>query len=198
MGANQARAEEICSKMLEDVGADHRQHCVKTVLKSMEQGHSEEQSMFMANATMQLLQLGLPAGAADAGALEALRGFTDGMPFHKALNHGQAAAIYENALLSGYTPAAAKIARMNALRTLEAGYSRKASLVASESAAKAIEAGLTPAAAEAAATASANAIRDGKSVEEAAAAGAAVAQVTKDGSHIVIHIHDHDADGQAR
>lgn len=196
MGANQARAEEICSKMLEDVGADHRQHCVKTVLKSMEQGHSEEQSMFMANATMQLLQLGLPAGAADAGALEALRGFTDGMPFHKALNHGQAAAIYENALLSGYTPAAAKIARMNALRTLEAGYSRKASLVASESAAKAIEAGLTPAAAEAAATASANAIRDGKSVEEAAAAGAAVAQVTKDGSHIVIHIHDHDADGQ--
>ena len=197
MGANQARAEEICSKMLEDVDADHKQHCVKTVLKSMEQGHSEEQSMFMANATMQLLQLGLPAAAADAGALEALRGFTDGMPFHKALNHGQAAAIYENALLSGYTPAAAKIARMNALRTLEAGYSRKASLVASESAAKAIEAGLTPAAAEAAATASANAIRDGKSVEEAAAAGAAVAQVTKDGSHIVIHIHDHDADGQA-
>ncbi|CAE7268705.1 Dclk3 [Symbiodinium sp. CCMP2456] len=196
MGANQARAEEICSKMLEDVDADHKQHCVKTVLKSMEQGHSEQQSLFMANATMQLLQLGLPAAAADAGALEALRGFTDGMPFHKALNHGQAAAIYENALLSGYTPAAAKIARMNALRTLEAGYSRKASLVASESAAKAIEAGMTPAAAEAAATASANAIRDGKSVEEAAAAGAAVAQVTKDGSHIVIHIHDHDADGQ--
>ena len=198
MGANQARAEEICSKMLEDVDADHKQHCVKTVLKSMEKGHSEQQSMFMANATMQLLQLGLPAAAADAGALEALRGFTDGMPFHKALNQGQAAAIYENALLSGYTPAAAKLARMNALRTLEAGYSRKASLVASESAAKAIEAGLTPAAAEAAATASANAIRDGKSVEEAAAAGAAVAQVTKDGSHIVIHIHDHDADGQAR
>lgn len=196
MGANQARAEEICSKMLEDVDADHKQHCVKTVLKSMEKGHSEQQSMFMANATMQLLQLGLPAAAADAGALEALRGFTDGMPFHKALNQGQAAAIYENALLSGYTPAAAKLARMNALRTLEAGYSRKASLVASESAAKAIEAGLTPAAAEAAATASANAIRDGKSVEEAAAAGAAVAQVTKDGSHIVIHIHDHDADGQ--
>ena len=196
MTASRARAEEICTKM--DAVDDQHEHCIKTVLKSMEKGHSEEQSMLMANATLQLLQLGLPASAADAGALEALRGFTDGMPFHTALNHGQAAAIYENALLNGYTPAAAKIARMNALRTLEAGYSRKASFVASEAAAKAIEAGLTPAAAEAAATASANAIRDGKSVEEAAAAGAAVASVTKDGSHIVIHIHEHDKDGQAR
>ncbi|CAE7174715.1 SHOC2 [Symbiodinium pilosum] len=194
MAADQARAEEICSKMVKV--DDQHQHCVKTVLKSMEEGHSEEQTMFMANATLQLLELGLPAAAADAGALEALKGFTEGLPFHTAVNHGQATAIYEKALLNGYTPAAAKIARINALRTLEAGYSRKASLVASEAAAKAIEAGLTPAAAEAAATASANAIRDGKSVEEAAAAGAAVAAVTKDGSHIVIHIHEHDKDGK--
>ena len=196
MAADQARAEEICSKMVKV--DDQHQHCVKTVLKSMEEGHSEEQTMFMANATLQLLELGLPAAAADAGALEALKGFTEGLPFHTAVNHGQATAIYEKALLNGYTPAAAKIARINALRTLEAGYSRKASLVASEAAAKAIEAGLTPAAAEAAATASANAIRDGKSVEEAAAAGAAVAAVTKDGSHIVIHIHEHDKDGKVK
>ena len=76
----------------------------------------------VANATVTLLDLGLPEAAAAAGAKEALQSIQKGLPMNMAMDGALGAAVHAALLAQGNTPASAATAKEMALKALSLGY----------------------------------------------------------------------------